>query len=186
MIDQKKHKRQALRTQLIKESENAADLRIERYMEIDHQGVIGAHHFAAASSECIYLYRDGFYISAVMVSQAVNEGIIKFIAQSNGLTEKLKHDILMKKFLKSKILSKKSVRASNKIWKSFRNDVHHMNPKVSDIPFQELAKSNLQHLATIEKEVFSVGFNDGKLVPHQPKYWDVREDGTVPVYLRLE
>ena len=36
--------------------------------EVPHQGIIANHHFAKASSECIGLYRDGYLLSAVMVS----------------------------------------------------------------------------------------------------------------------
>src|SRR5687767_15915510 len=53
--------------------------RVERYLEVAHQGIIPNHHFAAASSECIDLYRDGYSLSAVMVSQAVTEGIWRFV-----------------------------------------------------------------------------------------------------------
>ena len=38
-----------------------------------HHGIIPDHHFAKASTECIGLYRDGYLLSAVMVSQAVAE-----------------------------------------------------------------------------------------------------------------
>jgi hypothetical protein len=75
--------------------------------------------------------------------------------------------------------------ASERIWRSFRNDVHHMNPKVASIPFKQLAKQNLQALAAVEREIFGVNIEQGKLVPKQPKYWDVQKDGTVPVFLRL-
>jgi hypothetical protein len=75
--------------------------------------------------------------------------------------------------------------ASERIWCSFRNDVHHMNPKVASIPFKQLAKQNLQALAAVEREIFGVNIEQGKLVPKQPKYWDVQKDGTVPVFLRL-
>lgn len=160
--------------------------RIDRYLEIEHQGIIGDHHFAAASSQCIDLYRDGYFISAVMVSQAVNEGIMKFVAERNGIKEKKKHSELMEDFKQKRIISSKCAQASERIWGSFRNDVHHMNPKVASIPFQELAKRNLQNLAIIEKEIFGVDVKDGGLVPHHPQYWDVRKDGTVPVFLRLE
>ncbi len=51
--------------------------RTDRYLEIEHQGIIGDHYFATASSECIYLYRDGYFIATVMMSHAINEGIIK-------------------------------------------------------------------------------------------------------------
>jgi hypothetical protein len=60
-----------------------------------------------------------------------------------------------------------------------------MNPKVASIPFPQLAKSNLKALATVEREIFAVDFKEGKLLPKQPQYWDVEEDGTVPVFLRL-
>ena len=166
--------------------EQTLDQRINRYLEIEHQGIIGNHYFAAASSECIDLYRDGYFISSVMVSQAVNEGIMKFVAERNGTKERKKHTELIEDFEQKGIISSKCAQASERIWSSFRNDVHHINPKVSSIPFQKLAKRNLQDLAIIEKEIFGVNFKDGKLVPHHPQYWDVGNDGTVPVFLRLE
>lgn len=165
--------------------EQTIDDRINRYLEIEHQGIIGNHHFAAASSECIELYRDGYFISSVMVSHAVNEGIMNFVAERNGIKEKKKHPELMNELKQKRIITSECAQASERIWSSFRNDVHHMNPKVASIPFQELAKGNLQGLATIEKEIFGVNFKDGKLVPHHPQYWDVGNDGTVPAFLRL-
>jgi hypothetical protein len=59
--------------------------KISRYLEIEHQGIIGGHYFANASSECILLYRDGYFIGAVMMSHAINEGIIKFVAERNRI-----------------------------------------------------------------------------------------------------
>lgn len=159
--------------------------RIERYLEIDHQGIIGNHYFAAASSECIDLYRDGYFIAVVMVTQAVNEGILKLVAERNNISEKT-HSDLIKKLIEKNIVSKECAEASERIWKSFRNDVHHMNPTVIHISFRDLAKQNIQDIATIEKIIFEVSFDNGKLVPKQPKYWDVQEDGTVPAFLRLE
>ena len=52
------------------------------------QGIIGDHHFAKASSECIGLYRDGYLFSAVMVSQAVAEGIWRFVLERNQIQPK--------------------------------------------------------------------------------------------------
>lgn len=182
---QRTMKKVFLKESLQSELDQTLDQRVDRYMQIDHQGIIGNHHFTAASSECINLYRDGYYISAVMVSQAVNEGIVKFVADRNGIKEKKEQGDLMDEFVQREIMSSVCAEASKKIWCSFRNDVHHMNPKVASIPFQQLAKRNLQDLATLEKEIFGCDFKDGKLVPHHPKYWDVQKDGTVPVFLRL-
>lgn len=161
-------------------------------MEIEHQGIIGGHYFAKASSECIYLYRDGYFIGAVMMSHAINEGIIKFIAERNNIvrhkedenTKTIKE--LIDEFETKNIISKNCADASTKIWKSFRADIHHMNPKIAEIPFQELAQQNLKCLSTIEKEIFGHNYNNGAIVPHQPRYWDINQNGTTPVFLRLE
>jgi hypothetical protein len=204
-------RRQQIKDQLRQASEQILDARADRHLEIDHQGIIGNHHFAAASSECINVYCDGHYISAVMASQAVNEGIIKFIAERNGIarhitqpqsrlkaffrrlfrcsvppTAKTKSlEELVEEFVRTGILSTVAGEAAKRILGSFRNDVHHMNPKVASIPFSDLAKRNLQDLAAIEREIFEVDFDNGRLLPKQPKYWDIQQTGTVPVFLRL-
>jgi hypothetical protein len=60
-----------------------------------------------------------------------------------------------------------------------------MNPSVSQVPFRELAKRNLLDLATIERDIFAVSFDNGKLVPIQPRYWDLHAGGTTSVFLGL-
>ncbi|XOB41333.1 MAG: hypothetical protein ACKKMW_01210 [Candidatus Nealsonbacteria bacterium] len=159
--------------------------KINRYLEVKHQGIIGGHYFSKASSECIYLYRDGYFIGAVMMSHAINEGIIKFIAERNSI-KKREHTELINEFLEKRIISNGCAKASSRIWKSYRNDIHHMNPKVAKIPFKKLAQQNLKDLAIIEKEVFGFDVNNGTIVPHQPKYWDIDHNKTTKAFLRLE
>ncbi|MYC75397.1 hypothetical protein F4X10_06460 [Candidatus Poribacteria bacterium] len=55
--------------------------RVERNLEVDRQRIIRSDYFAKASTECIHLYTYGFFIATVMTTQAVNEGIIKFVAE---------------------------------------------------------------------------------------------------------
>lgn len=166
--------------------------KISRYLEIEHQGIIGGHYFANASSECIYLYRDGYFIAAVMMSHAINEGIMKFIAERNSIDRHKKDgstktiEELIGELKDKNIISEKCAAASAKIWKSFRPDIHHMNPTVAKIPFQKFAQQNLKHLSAIEREIFGHDIKDGAIVPHQPKYWDINADGTATVFLRLE
>lgn len=166
--------------------------KINRYLEIEHQGIIGGHYFAPASSECLYLYRDGYFIGAVMMSHAINEGIIKFVAERNGI-ERQKADgttktiaELIDEFREKGTISNACADASMGIWKSFRADIHHMNPTVASIDFQKLAQRNLKHLSAIEREIFDFKVNNGAIVPSQPKYWDIKADGTTTVFLRLE
>jgi len=166
--------------------------KIDRYLEIEHQGIIGGHYFAPASSECIYLYRDGYFIGAVMMSHAINEGIIKFVVERNSIDRnktdgntKTVEDLIGELREKS-IISGACGDASMGIWKSYRNDVHHMNSTVANIDFKKLAQQNIKYLSTIEKEIFDFQFNNEVMVPTQPKYWDIKTDGTVTVFLRLD
>jgi hypothetical protein len=177
---------------LRQELEGSLDERVARYLEIDHQLIVGNHHFAAASAECINLYRDGAFISTVMVSQAINEAILRFIAERNKNIHlpadpnipRLKG--LIKDCVRKGILSAGCAAASTAILDSSRNDVHHMNPNVAKIDFRELAKKNIQQLGLIEKELFAHEFREGRIVLKQPKYWDLQPDGTVSTNLRLE
>lgn len=91
---------------------------------------------------------------------------------------------LIDEFLKSNIISNECAEASNYIWESYRNDIHHMNPKVGKINFQKLAQQNLKDLAIIEKEIFGHSFKNGAIIPNQPKYWDFKNE-TTKVFLRL-
>jgi hypothetical protein len=177
-----------VRENIESECKGLIEEKISRYLEIEHQGIIGGHYFANASSECIYLYRDGYFIGAVMMSHSINEGIIKFVAERNKISRNKEDgstktiDELIRELKNKDIISEKCAAASTKIWGSFRADIHHMNPTVAKIPFQKLAQQNLKHLSTIEKEIFG---HDG-FAPHQPKYWDINSEGKMAVFLRLE
>ena len=64
--------------------------KVNRYLEIEHQEIIGGHYFAPASTECIYLYRDGYFIGTVIMSHAINEGIINFVSTRNNINKRNK------------------------------------------------------------------------------------------------
>lgn len=179
---------------------------IDRYLEIDHQAMIGGHYFAEASSQCIDLYTEGNFIATVMMSHAINEAIIRFVAERNNLMRhrsfkgqnlfermfnffkkrtKSIEDLVRELRILNKI-SKECEEASIKIIKSFRADIHHLNPKVETIDFTSIAKQNIQRLAVIEREIFEYSTGrDGKIVPKNPIYWDIDRDGTTTAYLRF-
>jgi hypothetical protein len=185
-------KRQMLKENIKSQCVSTIEEKINRYLEIEHQGIIGGHYFAPASSECIYLYRDGYFIGAVMMSHAINDGIIKFVAERNGIEkhnadgttkslEKLVGEVSEKNFFSTACAD-----ASMTIWKSFRADIHHMNPTVAKLDFQKLAQKNLKCLSFIEKELFDYKFNNGAIAPTHPQYWDIEPDGTTTAFLRLQ
>ncbi len=185
-------RRNQLKENIKSNCESSIEEKVTRYLEIEHQGIVGGHYFAKASAECIYLYRDGYFIGAVMMSHAINEGIIKFIAGRNNIgrhkedktTKTIKE--LIDEFNIKDVISQNYADASTKIWNSFRADIHHMNPTIEKIDFQKLAQQNLKCLSTIEKEIFGHVYNKGAMVLHQPKYWDINKDGTTSAFLRLE
>jgi len=185
-------KRQRLKDNLIANYNSSIDERVDRYLDIDHHWIISNHHFAAASSECINLYRDGHFIATVMMSHSINEGIIVFIAdrvklprdKSDGGAKSIED--LIAELEQTRTISKLCADALRGIYESYRNDVHHMSPKVNSIDFQVLARENLRRLATVESEIFGVDIVKGKLNPHHPVFWDVNSDGTVSAFLRLE
>ena len=180
--------REISRIQLIEDftaiDEQTREDRVNRYLEINRQWVSGYHYFSRASVECIHLYRDGHFIATVMMTQAVNEGILKFVAKRNNISDKEYKDYsdLFTILVSRGIFSKECADASKQIYGSFRNDVHHMNPKVAHIDFPKLAKKNIQNLSIIEREVFEAYLDEkGRLVPKHPKYWDIQLDGKVPI-----
>ena len=187
--DQEKARQQIHRIELIRQfsqiDEHTREARVDRYLEVDRQRIIGSHHFAHASTECIDLYRDGHFIATVMTTQAVNEGIIKFVAERNDIEyENMPLSDLLTNLASQSIFSQDCFEASDQIRRSFRNDVHHMNPTVAKINFPELAKKNIQNLAVVEREIWATNFKEGKMIPIYPKYWDINPDGTIPIYLR--
>ncbi len=186
-------KRQALKDNLMATYNSSIDERVDRYLDVGHHWIIGNHHFAAASSECIDLYRDGHFIAAVMMSHSINEGIIVFVAErvklpknkSDGGAKSIED--LISELEQNKTVSKACADATRGIYGSYRNDVHHMSPKVSVIDFPLLARNNLKRLAVIEGEIFGADITpDGKLKPLMPIFWDLNTDGTVSAFLRLE
>ena len=159
--------------------------RVKRAVEVRPQTIVPNHHFTFASTECVYLYRDGYFMATAMATQAVNEGLIRFVAERNGLPPNNELYGLVESLLKTGAISDKCAGAMRGVLKSFRNDFHHLNPSIAKVPVQDIAKQNIEHVAIIEKEIFEHSYNEGKIVPKQPKYWDFTKEGNVLVSIRF-
>lgn len=180
-------RRDQIRETLRAKLEGDLERRIDRYLEVNHQNIVANHHFAVASTECLELYRDGYFLSTVMVSQSVVEGIFRYVLDRNQeSSDGRERPELVELLISRGIVSGSCGEAFVRVWNGFRNDIHHMNPKVAEIPFSKLAKRNIEDLAIIEREIFAYTSVDGKFFPVQPRYWSLNPDGTVPVFLRLE
>jgi hypothetical protein len=137
-------KRQMVNNDLRGFFEATIEGRVDRHIEVSHQPMTPNPHFAAASAECIGLYTDGYFLSTVMVTQAVAEGLRKFILERNGIKfdDGMNGEQIDKLLVESKVVSDQCKEALDRIYRSFRNDVHHMNPKVGTIDFPKLAKAS--------------------------------------------
>jgi hypothetical protein len=158
--------------------------RVARALEVRHQPIVPFHHFTPASTEVVYLYRDGYFLSTAMATQSLNEGIIRFIAQRNGLNQNSNPCDLVGALLGGGLISDSCAGAMRRILHSFRNDFHHLNPSLLQVPIAAIAKRNLEDIAAIEGEIFAHTYDEGRIVPSHPKYWDTKPDGTVEVMLR--
>ena len=156
-------------------------------------GVIPGNYFSDAIIECYKVYKSGCFIATVMVTQAVNERLLKFIAEKSGVMGRKKKKITLPRLVDLKtspllrVHPHECVAAFKKIYDSHRNDVHHINPNISEVKFPEQAKENIECLGLIEREIFALRPTDnpGQLEPKHPQYWgEIGEDGTIPVMLR--
>lgn len=176
----------AVREYLKSRFEATLEERVQRALDVRPQLIVPYHHFSWASNECVYLYRDGYFVATAMSTQAVNEGLLRFVAERNGIAGNQEPDALVDALLAQNAISAACADAMRRILRSFRNDFHHLNPSISRVPIQGIAKRNIEDLAVVEKEIFEHTIDDERrLVPRQPKYWDVNGNGTVEVLIRF-
>jgi hypothetical protein len=164
--------------------EATLNARIQRTLELRPQMIVPFHHFAPASTECVSLYRDGYFLATAMTTQSVNEALIKFIAERNDISPNQDPNDLVSVFEARKIVPADCIEAMRRILRSFRNDFHHLNPSLLAVPVQDIAKRNITDIALIERELFAHTFETGQIVTKHRRYWDVSPDGLVHVSLR--
>lgn len=160
--------------------------RCERYLELRPYGIIPNSHFAAVSTECHSLYKDGHFYGTISLAQAVVEALVKFLCERNGWKPNKDFEKNLKQLETRRKISRELVTLFTRIWKS-RDDYHHLNPQIEQDrqKLELLVKEKLTDLRKIEQEIFACTAKKGKLIPKYPKYWD-QENGTVPVFLRLD
>lgn len=157
---------------------------VKRAMDVRHNPVIPHSHFARASSECVEIYRLGYFVATAMATQAVAQGIVKFVAERNKLGSNGNKIVLATSLENDGFISRDCGEALRRILQRHRNDISHMNPPVGKINIEEIAKENLRDLAVVEQELFAATFDNGKIIPKYSQYWDV-EGQSIEVFLRF-
>jgi len=169
------------------EFEQTLSSRIERYLKVKPHGIVPLTEFAPVSAECTLLFRDGHFYGSIALSQAVAEAIAKFLCQKNGWKPKKNFEENVAKLQTRQFISNGMKDKFLRIWEK-RDDYHHLNPTIETDreKLEALAYEKVLLLKEIESEVFKFSIVDGKLVPENRKYWVLQQNGTVPVFLKLE
>ena len=138
------------------------------------------HHFAKPFDECFQTYRSGLFIACTMLAQAINEGIINFVAERNNIKAKRGGNlpITIKEFVKHGHFTNEVAQASEAICnRTERNKLQHMKKEISCIDdWHNRAKNNLRNLARVESFVFGYDMVDGDFQPHHEQYWCMGND----------
>ena len=182
---QQKHTEQIIRA----EFEATVHQRVRRYLEINHHNIVANPKdtkFASVSTECIDLFRDGYFYGCISLSQTVTEALSKFLCERNGFRPKKDFETNISKLRKKGFIDETTEENFKEIWKE-RNDYHHLNNSVEIqlVKLEQIAKLKIQTLAKIEKSIFDYSVNNGKIKPSNPQYWDF-ENGYTKVFLRLK
>jgi len=169
------------------EFEQTLPERVERYLQVKPHIIIPNAPFAAPSSECSFLYRDGHFYACIALVQAVAEAIVRYICDIDfGKHDKV-FEKNVEKLYERKFISDKLRESLLKIWEK-RNDYHHLNSNVESDrrALEKLAKEKACLLVEVESEIFKVSFgNDGRIIPEYPKYWKI-SGNQMEGFLRLE
>lgn len=190
MDEKKKHEifeKAFIANSLRQEFEQTLPDRVQRYLQAKPHEIIPNAPFAAPSSECSLLFRDGHFYACISLVQAVTEAIVRYICDLNFQ----KHDKVFEKNVENlcnrKFIDDKLKESLLKIWDK-RDDYHHLNPsiKADRLTLEQLAREKTVLLVNVESEIFKFTFgNDGSIIPKYPKYWKI-SGNQMEVFLRLD
>ena len=148
--------------------------RVKRRQEAPVHAAIPAEWFAAATRECRDLYVDGHFYGTICLTQAVAEGISKFLTIRNGHRDSGHQNSRNAMLKKRGVISVEAYRAFKAIEGGDRNDYHHLNAKI-ETDREKLAARALEcirGLFEIQIEVFAFSVGEGgTMVVANPKYW---------------
>lgn len=161
---------------------------IERYLSLNWATISQNEYFTKITKECYNLYIYGYYVSSIMVSQAINEAFARYWIEKNNHQPEQdeKKEDSVKKLVEKNILPIEWQKAFKRIQGSFRNDYHHINPDIKNHPHKELAERNLKDLAFLESEMFKYSTNKGKIVLMYPQYWNIKPNDMIDVFINFE
>lgn len=172
---------------LKQEFEQTLSLRVQRYLKVKPHGIIPYTQFAPVSVECTSLFRDGYYYGCITLAQSVAEGIARFICRKNHWKPGKNFEKNIERLSNRNIISRELRDKFLEIWKN-RDDYHHLNPniEVQRTKLEGISYRKVLFLEEIESEIFKFSVKNGRLIPENKKYWELQENETMPIFLKLE
>lgn len=167
------------------EFEQTLPERVARYLQVKPHGIIPNTKFAAASSECSLLFRDGHYYGCISLSQAVAEALVKYVCEKNGWSPEKNYENNVNKLHTRGFISKELKEKLLRIWQK-RDEYHHLNWTVATDreKLKNIAEEKAKLIVGIEREIFDFTLStDGKIIPKKPQYWEGCDS---QVFLRLD
>lgn len=162
--------------------------KIERRLEVDYNSMIGSQYFSVFSLSTIQCYHEAstyhpkslLFMACVLSTHPLNEAIIKFVAKRNQIKQTESIPKLLEQLVSKNAISDACAVSSEAIYKSYRNDLHHLNPSVSKIKgdWDDFARRNFRNIATIEHNIFGYRKKGDTLFLNYPQYWDYGYDST--------
>ncbi len=112
-------------------------------------------------------------------------GVIKFVAKRNNITQRDHEQLpeLIDRLEQHNLLTAEAAQASKGIYKSHRDDMHHMNEKISVIT--DWHGFAMRNLAKVEFCVFGADIVNGALRLHYPQHWDYVDGKFVKTWSRF-
>jgi hypothetical protein len=146
--------------------------------------------FAAASAECLGLFRDGHFYGCIALTQAIIEAVIHHAWQTKMKRKRTKagsYNSYLIDLCSLGVVTTELKTRLDLLWIE-RSNSHHLNPGVETArnKLEAIALKNLQMLVELRGKFFGYSFDEGRIVPDQPEYWPEQEPGNVPISMRSE
>lgn len=159
--------------------------------------MIGSQYFSVFSLSTMVCYHAAsifhpenlFFIQCASGTHPLNEAIIKFVAKRNHIERTECIPKILDKLVSKNAISNACAESSEAIYKSYRNDIHHLNPGIDKIKdWHNFARRNFRNIATIEHNIFGYMKQEDALFLNYPQYWDYGYDftGKPDYHIRIE
>ncbi len=174
------------REQLKHYDEARLTARADRAQRTRVHSVIPGEFFAAASSECRDVFIDGHFYACISLSQAVAEGLTRYMADVHKLGAQNDIHKRVERLLAKGAITRVTADAFRRIWGNDRNTFHHLN---RDVPtdcgtLEQRAEECIGALYEAESDAFACDVINGKLAPKRPEYWRKTDAEHMAVFLR--